>query len=180
MGYYQDQLNKLMAVEASGFNPYTESYSARIGQIQSTPDGGNGDTPVYSDTEITSAFEQAGVDNTVLDDVGFNTLYNRADDLGLDRQRLANTYNKILPPEEQIIINPTDSTLSVKKPEPIKEENVNYGKYYNAQTKKTTRKRENERTGEIYEEYGTSQEEIDRFKEESELYKQSKENAETK
>ena len=99
MGYYQDQLNKLMAVDASGFNPYTESYSARMGQIQSSPNVGNGttDPPVYSDAEVTGFLEQAGGDiNKGLDDEGLNKLYRQADDLGINRQRLVDTRNKWL------------------------------------------------------------------------------------
>lgn len=176
MGYYQEQLDKLMAVEASGFNPYTESYSARIGQIQSFPNAVDGttDPPTYSNEELKEAFEMAGVENTILDDEGLNTLYNQADDLGLDRQRLVDTKNRLLPKEEQIFIN-TGGTMAVQKQKPPKEENVNYGKYYNAQEKTTTRKRENSVTGEVYEKYGTSKEDIERFKKEGELYRTQQE-----
>jgi len=39
MGYYKEQLAKIEAVEAQGFDPYTELYTSRVGQLQTpTPD----------------------------------------------------------------------------------------------------------------------------------------------
>jgi len=34
MGYYKEQLAKIEAVEAQGFDPYTELYTSRVGQLQ--------------------------------------------------------------------------------------------------------------------------------------------------
>lgn len=34
MGYYTDLLKKIETVDAQGFNPYTETYGARIGQLE--------------------------------------------------------------------------------------------------------------------------------------------------
>ena len=50
MGYWQDQLVKMETVDAAGFNPFTETYSGRIGQLD-TPVVDNGlNTPQNAPT----------------------------------------------------------------------------------------------------------------------------------
>lgn len=67
MGYYQDLLNKIEIVESQGFNPYTETYSARIGQLetQSMPTQENVvSSPSIDDpvSQISPQYSQAWID----------------------------------------------------------------------------------------------------------------------
>ena len=130
MGYFSDMLEKMNQVDAIGFNPYVDSYSARIGQLQAiemtnptnptTPQNdGNKDT--YSSQDISNFLGTAGLGtkDTSLGQSNFNSLINRADELGIDKQRLVNTYNQNIKPEEQIIINPDKGgSISVVKAKP--------------------------------------------------------------
>jgi len=92
MGQFQDQLDKIYQVEAQGFNPMTESYSTRIGQLP--PDPNVSDPPLTAD-QISKAFVDKGYADPLetlidsegrLDETTFNTGLNTAPKVGLTKQ----------------------------------------------------------------------------------------------
>lgn len=194
MGQFSDMLNQLMQIESQGFNPYTDSYSSRIGKLQvSTPTAGsdvvdgntsNGKTSVI-DNYAASGFEDPR--KTLYSETGdldrskISTPYNdllRDPTLG-DPNKYIEEINTLLPPEEQIFINPDKSLGFGKNMKPAEskiETNINYGKYWDNQKKSYVYKRENEKTGEVYETYDDPK----KFKEEAKLYRESKQNAVSK
>jgi hypothetical protein len=136
MGYYQDLLNQIMEVERQGFNPYTESYSGRIGQL-SVPNGTTTPTPTESVLEqpistpeqplnITQSFVKAGYDDPfdkfvtesgVVDYSKLSSVYNQAlqdPKIGVSGQQVIDYVNRAYPRElgktyyegAQIIANP--------------------------------------------------------------------------
>ena len=188
MGQFGKMLDQLMAVEAAGFDPYKDSYVSRMAQLQpSAPssDGVESGTNVSNgEPSVIDKYVQAGFDDprqTLFSDTGeinrnrISTGYNdllRDPSLG-DASGYINEINKLLPPEEQVFINP-DKALrfdrKVKPEEKKVEENVNFGSYYDAQSKKYIYKKENEKTGEVYQYYDSKED----LKKASNEYRQSK------
>ena len=65
MGYWQEELKRINQVESQGFNPYTESYSTRIGQL-STQTNGNVPPAQESALKQPEITPQANIDPVVV------------------------------------------------------------------------------------------------------------------
>jgi hypothetical protein len=94
MGQFSDMLDKILLVEKQGFNPYTETYSARISQI---------DTEPTKPTTIPEAYVQAGYENpfaNITTDTGelnlsaLSTGYNLAPQVGVQQQDYIDFVNR--------------------------------------------------------------------------------------
>jgi len=134
MGQFQDQLDNIIKIEAQGFNPMTESYSARIGKLTTTD-------PTISDPTLTAAgisksFTDIGYEDPLaglitpqgtIDPSGLSTAYNRTIDdpsIGVDPSAFIGFINQNFPqelsttyfPDAQIEVNP-DQTLGFPKAE---------------------------------------------------------------
>jgi hypothetical protein len=195
MGKMQDMLDKILIVEAQGFDPLTETYSSRIGQLDAaavtttevTPSGVERTTAVVDPTDqraaISETFVQSGLEDPFaglvqgerVEPSRISTPFNLAQQdttLGSPQQIIDQFNQFYLPPEEQIEVT-KEGTLKFPEPQkPITEKptevNVNFSKSYNAQTREYTYKRENEKTGEVYEVY----EDPVRFQAEAKVYRE--------
>jgi hypothetical protein len=138
MGQFQDYLQKILQVEAEGFNPTTETYAARIGKLEdgqlttvtTTPDGTTVTQAATIDgdprQDISQAFINRGFEDPFLnltpgaiDQSRISTPFNIAaqDTTIADPRQVIDAFNRFyLPTEEQVSITP-EGTLEFKKPE---------------------------------------------------------------
>lgn len=99
MGQFQDMLDKINQVEAQGFDPYTESYSARIGKLETSPTAidptATTSPKTYTAEDISKSFTEGGLDDpfvNMIDETGgvnlstFSTAFDQAKNLGISPQ----------------------------------------------------------------------------------------------
>lgn len=192
MGYFGDLLKKIETVESQGFDPYTESYSARIGKLPTTTDPTTTITTqpkTYTAQEISKSFTEKGLDDpfeNIVDATGeinrssFSTGFNNAKDVGIPQQSYIDVMKATNPDAFNKTFMGEDLKMTAsgglgfeannKPVEKKLEKNVNYGKYWSNTEHKYVYKRENEKTGEVYEIYDDPK----KFKEDSDIYKSKK------
>lgn len=139
MGQFQDYLNKMLTVEQQGFNPMTESYSSRIGQLPVDDD------PTLTAAQVSKAFVDKGLDDPLVDIVdaegkldlqsltkSFNAVANNPD-LGFNEEAYTGFLNQNYPepinktyyPGYQIGVSP-EGLLTEKREKPEADPNYRF------------------------------------------------------
>lgn len=98
MGYFGDLLKKIETVESQGFDPYTESYSARIGKLPTTTDPTITTQPKtytaqevsksFTDNNLSEPFGNLVTNDGDLNDSEINRVIREGSKLGMDQQAL--------------------------------------------------------------------------------------------
>ena len=94
MGYFNDMLQKIQLVEASGFNPYTETYSARMSQIETEPTQPTTIPEAYVRAGYEDPFSNLVTDTGELNLSALSTGYNLAPQVGVEQQDYIDFVNR--------------------------------------------------------------------------------------
>jgi hypothetical protein len=166
MGQFQDQLNNIIKIESNGFNPMTESYSARIGQLPTTDPTIT--DPTLTADQITKGFTDQGYEDPIatlvntdgtLDLNTLNSAYDRASNIpGINVSGEAfidylNTneptaLSKTYFPDAQIEINKNKTLGFPSNEKPKADPSYRFEKTYNNATNKDVYQRFDSQTGE--------------------------------